>query len=199
MLRNDLKKITDLFFTSRVRLKIMTLFYTNPKKEYHMREIARLVDEQINAVRRELISMEKTEFLLSRQDGIKKFFLLNPEFPFIAEFRSIIMKSFSLGYHIFKERKNLGNLKFVVLSHTYLSGEKSDQTNLDMLVVGDPELELLDKAVKDAQEEESKEIFYTVMNEKDFEVRKRRRDPLIYSLTVLPRSMLLGTDEEFVV
>lgn len=198
MLRNDLKKITDLFFTSRVRLKIMSLFFTNPKKEYHMREIARLVDEQINAVRRELISMEKTEFLLSRQDGIKKYFLLNPEFPFIAEFRSIMMKSFSLGYHIFKERKNLGNLKFAVLSHTYLTNEKSDQSNLDMLIVGDPDLTHLERTVKEAQEEESKEIFYAVINEKDFEVRKRRKDPLIYSLMVLPRTMLIGTDEEFV-
>lgn len=199
MVRSDLKKITDLFFTSRVRLKIMTLFFANPHKEYHMREIARLVDEQINAVRRELMSMEKTEFLISRQDGIKKYFLLNTEFPFVTEFRSIIMKSFALGYHVFKEKKNLGQIKFAVLSHTYLAGEKSDQNNLDMLVVGDADLESIDKVVKLAQEDESKEIFYTVMSEKDFDVRKRRRDPIIYSLLALPRSMIVGTDEDFVV
>ncbi len=52
MLKNDLKKIADLFYTSRVRLKIMSHFYANPNREFHMREISRVVDEQINAVRR---------------------------------------------------------------------------------------------------------------------------------------------------
>ena len=198
MTKNNLKKITRMFFTSRVRLKIMRLFFTQPKLEMHMREIARVVDEQINAVRRELLSMEKSEFLLSKTHGIKKYFMLNPDFPLYNEFRSITMKSYSLGYEIFKVRRKLGNVKFMVLSHTYLSGEKSDANNIDLLIVGEPDLEALEKAVKAAQEEEGKEIFYSVLSEKDFDLRKKRKDSMVYSLMVLPRGMLIGRDEEFV-
>jgi hypothetical protein len=199
MAKNDLKKITSLFFTSRVRLKIMKLFFTHPKNEYHMREISRLVDEQINAVRRELMSMENMEFLLTRIDGIKKFFSLNPEFPLYNELRSIIMKSNSLGFEIFKAKKDLGYVKFAVLSHTYLSSEKSDQNNIDLLIVGEPNLQVLEDCVKSAQEQELKEIFYAVITEADFDIRKKRRDPLVYSLMVLPRGMVVGRDEEFVI
>jgi hypothetical protein len=198
MLKNDLKKITSLFFTSRVRIKIMTLFYTHPQELFHMREIARTIDEQINAVRRELISMEKTEFLLSKKDGIKKYFLLNPDFPYHAEFRSIVMKSYSLGYQIFKNKKNLGDIKFAVLTHTYLNHEKSDEGNLDMLIVGEPDMQALEECVREAQQNESKEIFYSVITEKELEMRKKRRDALIYSMSVLPRSMVIGSNEEFV-
>jgi hypothetical protein len=176
----------------------MTLFYTHPQELFHMREIARTIDEQINAVRRELISMEKTEFLISKKDGIKKYFLLNPDFPFYAEFRSLVMKSNGLGYHVFKNKKNLGNIKFAVLTHTYLTGERSDENNLDMLIVGEPDLKVLEECVKEAQAGDSKEIFYSVISEKELEVRKKRRDALIYSMTVLPRSMVIGSDEEFV-
>jgi hypothetical protein len=198
MLKTDLKKITSLFFTSRVRLKIMTLFYTHPQELFHMREIARTIDEQINAVRRELISMEKTEFLLSKKDGIKKYFLLNPDFPYYGEFRSIVMKSFGLGYHVFKNKKALGDVKFAILTHTYLNHEKSDETNLDMLIVGEPDMKVLEESVRDAQQLESKEIFYSVISEKELEVRKKRKDSLIYSMSVLPRAMVIGTDEAFV-
>lgn len=200
MLKSDLKKISSLFFTSRVRLKIMALFFTHPDGTFHMREIARTIDEQINAVRRELISMEKTEFLLSKKDGIKKFFILNPDFPFYNEFRSIVMKSFGLGYYVYKSRKELGNIKYAILTHTYLSNERSDANNLDMLIVGEPDLEVLESCVRQAQAgEERKEIFYSVISEKDLDTRKRRKDPLIYSIMVLPHAMLIGSDEELVV
>ncbi len=199
MVKHDLKKITSLFYTSRVRLKIMYLFFANPNELYHMRQIARLTDEQINAVRRELISMEKSEFLLSKKDGIKKYFLINPDFPFYNEFRSVVMKTGPLGQYVYKNRKSLGMVKFAILTHTYLTSEKSDANNLDMLIVGDPDLQVLEDTVKQAQMEERKEIFYTVITEKDLEMRKKRRDPLVYSLMVLPNAFLIGTHEEFVV
>ena len=198
MTKKNLKKITSLFFTSRVRLKVMRLFFNNPKSQFHMREIARIVDEQINAVRRELMSMENTQLLFSHMNGIKKYFTLNPDFPFYNEFRSIIMKSNSLGHAVFKNRKKIGPIKFAVLSHTYLSGEISDQNNIDLLIIGDPDMKALEECIKAAQEEEEKEVFYTVISEKEFDLRKRRKDALIYSLMVLPRGMVIGSDEEFV-
>lgn len=199
MLRNDLQRITSLFFTSRVRVKIMKLFFTNPREKFHMRKIARDVNEQINAVRRELISMEKSDFLISQKDGIKKYYTLNPSFPFYNELRSILVKAFGLGQLVFLKRKELGNIKFAILSHTYLNREDSDISNPDMLVVGEPDLNELDKVVKEAEQIEGKNIYYSVISEHDLDTAKKRRDPLIYSLSVLPRAMIIGTDEEFVV
>ncbi len=199
MLKNDLQRITSLFLTSRVRVKIMTLFFTNPREKFHMRLIARDINEQINAVRRELISMEKADFLISHKDGIKKFYAINPGFPFYNEIRSMFVKSYGLGQMIFLTRKNLGPIKFAVLSHTYLNRESSDSNNPDLLIVGEPDMNELEKTVKQAEEFEKRNIFYTVISEKDLDMAKRRRDPLVYSLSVLPRSMVIGTDEEFVI
>jgi len=199
MLKNDLQRVTSLFLTSRVRVKIMTLFYMNPREKLHMRRIAREINEQINAVRRELISMEKTEFLLSHKEGIKKYFILNPDFSLFNEFRSIFVKSFGLGFYVFASRKDLGDVKYAVLSHTYLNREDSYSSNPDMLIVGTPNLNELEKVVKQAETAEQRRLHYMVISEKDLEMMKKRRDPLIYSLSVLPRSMVIGNDEEFVI
>lgn len=198
MLRNDLQRITSLFFTSRVRVKIMKLFFVNPREKFHMRKIARDVDEQINAVRRELMSMEKSDFLISQKDGIKKFYVINPSFPFYNELRAMFVKSYGLGQLLFENRKDLGEIKFAVLSHTYLNREESDISNPDMLVVGEPDMNQLEKLVKEAEGLEGRSIFYNVISEKDLDMAKKRRDALVYSLSVLPRAMVIGTDEEFV-
>lgn len=39
-------------FTSKTRVKILTLFMINPEKEMFVREIERITKENINAVRR---------------------------------------------------------------------------------------------------------------------------------------------------
>jgi hypothetical protein len=198
MLKNDLQRVTSLFLTSRVRVKIMTLFYMHPREKLHMRKIAREIHEQINAVRRELISMEKTEFLISHKEGIKKFYLINNDFPLFNEFRSIFVKSFGLGFYIYNNKKELGDIKYSILSHTYLNREDSDSNNPDMLIVGEPDMAQLDKIIKEAEVAEQRKLHYMVISEKELEMAKKRRDPLIYSLSVLPRSMILGSDEGFV-
>jgi hypothetical protein len=59
-------------------------------------------------------------------------------------------------------------------------------------------MQALEECVREAQQNESKEIFYSVITEKELEMRKKRRDALIYSMSVLPRSMVIGSNEEFV-
>ena len=199
MLKNDLQRVVAGFFTSRVRVKILALFFMNPRDKYHMRKISRLVNEQINAVRRELMSMEKSDFLISNKEGIKKFYTVNPDFPFFNEFRSIFVKSFGLGYHIFLNKKDLGEVKFAILTHTYLNREESDSGNPDLIIVGEPNRIILDRLVRESERIEKKSLHYIIMGIKELEMFKKRRDPLIYSVSVLPRSMVIGNDEEFVV
>lgn len=199
MIRDDLQRILSTLLTSRVRVKIINLFFMHPRDKYHMRKIARIINEQINAVRRELISLEKNEFLIANKDGVKKFFIMNPDFAYFEEFRSIFVKSNGIGKLIFENRKNLGNIRFAVLSHTYLNREVSEKSNPDMLIVGDPDFDALDRLVAQAESEEGRQIYYSVLSEKDLELAKRRRDPLIYSLSILPTAMIIGNKEDFVI
>jgi hypothetical protein len=164
-----------------------------------MRKISRLVGEQINAVRRELISLEKNDFLISHKDGVKKYYILNPDFAYFDEFRSIFIKSTGIGKILYENRKKIGNVKFAVLSHTYLNRETSEKSNPDMLIVGDPDFETLERIVTQAETEEGRQIYYSVMSERDLDLAKRRRDPLIYSLSILPTAMLIGKKEDFVI
>ena len=48
----------EKLFGSKTRAKLLQLFYENPEKSFYVREMTRVIDEQINSVRRELLNLE---------------------------------------------------------------------------------------------------------------------------------------------
>lgn len=48
----------EKLFGSKTRAKLLRLFFSDMNKSYYVREITRLIEEQINSVRRELINLE---------------------------------------------------------------------------------------------------------------------------------------------
>ena len=47
----------DGLFGSKTRVKLLHLFFNNPGRAFYGREITRIIDEQINSVRRELANL----------------------------------------------------------------------------------------------------------------------------------------------
>ena len=88
------------FITSRAKRKLLKLFLTNPDKEFYLREVERLVDEPVNAVRRELGHLEKAGFLKSQRRGKLKYFRVDKSFPFYPELKRIIYLTVGLGDYL---------------------------------------------------------------------------------------------------
>jgi hypothetical protein len=192
-----MSNVIDSYFTSKVRIKILKHFFLNPKGAFHIREMVRITKEEVNAVRRELMRMELSGLLFSQKNGNRLNYHLNPDFLLYSEFRSIIHKEFGLGHEIIKHKKQLGKVITAVLSNTFINLEPSTASDLDLLIVGDPDTTVLEAIIENAQDQLDREIFFTVMSEKEFENAKRRRDPFVYSLMVLPKVTLIGSDMDF--
>jgi len=64
-------------FTSKTRVKLLTLFMMNPGREMYVREIARSTEENINAIRRELANLEEMGLLKSKRRKSKDPFVFN--------------------------------------------------------------------------------------------------------------------------
>lgn len=190
--------IIESYFTSKVRVKILRQYFLNPKSSYHIRELVRITKEEVNAVRRELMRMELSGLLFSQKNGNRLNYHLNPDFLLYSEFRSLVHKEFGLGHEIIKHKKQLGNVVFAVLSNTFINLESSSEADLDFLIVGQPDTTVLEAIIENAQDQLDREIFFTVMSEKEFENSKRRRDSFVYSLIVLPRITLIGNEIDFV-
>ena len=188
----------DDLITSKTRTKLLILFLDNPTEMYHVREVVRRVDEEINAVRRELILLEKKGVLKKEPRANRVYYYLDKSYLFFPDLIRVNAKTSGLGADIIKNRMKLGKIKYAMLSGKYVTGSSENPENVDLLVVGTvvlPELTLL---IRQEEAKTKHEINYTVMTEEEFSFRKKRRDPFIASIIFGSRCMLLGDEEAMI-
>lgn len=183
---------------SRVRVEMMELFFSNPEEMYYVRQITRLINEEINAVRRELERMLGSGLLKSEERGNRLYYFINKRYLYFQELRQMVAKSTGLGKKIKSKRRKLGSIDFVMFSGKYIRGLKPVQDEVDMLFVGDIDLNLLQKLVKEEEKELGREINYAVFSKEEFNFRKTRRDPFIMDILYGSRVMIIGTEVDFV-
>lgn len=183
---------------SKVRVKIFELFLGIPNQSYHVREIVRRVQEEINAVRRELARLEKTGFLQSEWRANRRYYLVKRDFIFLSEFLSIINKSIGIGGAIIQNRAKLGKIKFAMLSGSFVKGQPYSPNDIDLFIVGTIVLPELSAIIKEEEARRNRELNFTPMTEEEFNFRKNRRDPFVANILSKPRIMLVGDEEELI-
>ena len=79
--------------TSKTRSKLLTIFLTNPKSRFFMRELARKTGEYINSVRQELNKLEEMGLINSQNIANLKYYSINKNYVIYNELRNIIIKT----------------------------------------------------------------------------------------------------------
>lgn len=184
-------------FVSKVRIGIISLLLRNPEVPYHVREITRQVGTEINAVRRELKNLSRLGFLKREPRGNRVYFEVKKEFPFYEEFVSMIFKEAGFGRKILDSSSLLGKIRWAFVSRDFARGEKSLPGSIDLFLVGDVNLEALEKLVKEEEVKRGGEINYTVLGEEEFKTRRKRHDAFLEKVLQRPRLTLLGSEDRF--
>jgi len=181
---------------SKTRRKILALFFQNINQSFHLRKVAREVNEEINAVKRELDILDK-EGLLKKEKRVNKLiYSLNPKYLFYEEFLRIFTKVNNLVQNILKNLPKIGKIKFIALSYKFSKREKLVEGEVYLLLVGVVVLPEVAKIIAAEEKEYGMEINYTAMTEEEFNFRKKNNDPFIWSFLKHPKIMILGGEED---
>ncbi len=185
--------------TSKVRIKILELFFSNTKELYHVRGIVREISEEINAVRRELTKLEKDGILRKEPRGNRVYYFVRPEHPFFGDLISMVAKTMGLGRQLIENKNKIGKVGFIMFSGKFVrvKDRKRDE-DVDILVVGDVVLPELASLIRVEESKRSREINYTVMGRDEFDFRKKRRDPFLLGILAGSRVMIIGDEEDLV-
>ncbi|OGH15825.1 MAG: hypothetical protein A3C22_01955 [Candidatus Levybacteria bacterium RIFCSPHIGHO2_02_FULL_37_10] len=186
--------LSDLI-TSQSRIKLLSVLLAQPSEIYHVRELARRTGDEINAVRRELLFLEKKGILIREPRSNRVYYSLSKNYPFYFDLLRIGSKIVGLGAGILKNRVKIGRIKYAMFSGKFARRMEKKPTDVDLIIVGTivlPELALL---IRDEEKRLKREINYTVMTEEEFSFRKKKRDPFILSVLAGSRVMLYGDEE----
>lgn len=184
-------------FVSRVRVKILQLFLSASSDSlFHVREIVRRTQEEINAVRRELARMEKFGMATSEWRANRRLYKFRKDYLFYSELLSLVVKSAGLGGNLVRNKARLGKIKFAFISSKFAKGIPPAQDEVDLLVVGNLILPQLQAIISDEQAKRETEINYSYMDEAEFKFRVKRRDGFILRILMQPKIMILGDEDE---
>lgn len=181
--------------TSKSRIKLLNVFLSFPSEMYHVRELVRRTGDEINAVRRELLFLEKKGIFKKEQRANRLYYSLAKDYSFYYDLLQLGVKTIGLGAEMLKNKAKLGKIKYVMFSGRFVRRIKKDPNAVDLLVVGTivlPELALL---IRNEEKRLNREINYTAMSEEEFEFRRKKHDPFITSILAGSRVMLIGDEE----
>jgi len=164
----------EKIFGSRTRVKVMTLFTTGVKRPYFVREIARIVDERLNAVRRELEILENIGLLEAYDDKRRKYYVVREDFALYNELSSIMQKAGpGVDDVMFNHLQNVGQVEYAAVSG-YFTGASSAPT--DLLVIGLIDDAKLEQFASRIERQLGREISYTPMTANEYQYRMNFND-----------------------
>ncbi|OGK66484.1 hypothetical protein A2313_03465 [Candidatus Roizmanbacteria bacterium RIFOXYB2_FULL_41_10] len=182
-------------FSSQTKDKIIKLLYASPGKQYHMRQIERLVGERINSVREALLFLVKDGFLNQEKIGRKILFQANANNLFYDELIRMVGKQDGLGQRIIKEKQRLGKIKAAFLTSNFYLATNRKQDEIDLFVVGTISMAELAKICAEEGKKLGWEINYSVMTLEELGFRQKNKDPFLNKILQKNRLFLIGKEE----
>ena len=195
----------DSLFGSKTRVKLLHLFLNNPGKSFYVREITRLIDEQINSVRRELSNMLQVGIIVSSTGDNKLYYEVNQRYEYYSAFRSIFgdvtVKASARGHQAGVETDNkapwkvaLSSLKGIRVAIAAGVLVENSASSIDLLIAG-PKSEKLTRIIAGIETSEGKELTYSVISYDEFYYRLSVRDKFITELTANRHEVIVDTDK----
>lgn len=202
----------DALFGSKTRVKLLHLFLNNPDTSFYVREITRLVDEQINSVRRELSNMLNVGVILSENADNKLYYRVNKKYEYYAPFRGIFsdeaiiaqpdtgsksQQAASPAWAKLLEQD--GDVRVAVAAGALVPGSASA---IDLLVVSDKNHPAITKIIHSVEAKVGRDLNYSLMTYDDFYYRLSVRDKFITSIlggkhqVVVDRDTIVGRTDK---
>ncbi len=168
-----LKKI----FGSGTRVKLFRQFLLNPQEEFFIRELTRILGEQINSLRRELQNLEEIGMLKSKDRNRKKYYQVNPHFSLLHDLTSLVRKTDASCNVLLKKISKLGDIDILMLGGTFIDDTESD---VDIFIVGNVNKQVFESFIEENFSGEN--IKYALMTREDFLYRVTLKDKFVANL-----------------
>ncbi len=188
--------LKDLFI-SKTRVKLFEIFLSDPNQMYHVRDLVRKTEEEINAVRRELARMERVGMVKKEPRGNRLYYWFRHDYVFYSDLLSLVAKSTGLGAAIIKNKAKLGSVNLVMLSSKFVRHQnRKNPDDVDLLVVGNLVLPELAAIIRAEEVRREQTINYTPMTEEELKFRRTRRDPFLLNILMNSRVIVVGDEED---
>ena len=180
--------------SSRVRAKVLGAFFLSPGEKHNAWELAHSLGENYSAVWKELVRLEGLGILSSGRRGNSKDYQVNEACPIAPELRAIVLKTEGAGMGIRNKLLELGSIKEAFIYGSFASGEADARSDLDLMIIGEINLNKLAPVISDLEKELNRPINYVIYSEEEWNEKASLKDPFWENVTSAAKIRLIGGD-----
>jgi hypothetical protein len=194
----------DALFGSKTRIKLLRLFMENPERAFYVREITRLIDEQINSVRRELSNLLGAGVIVSNTADNKLFYEVNRAYEHYTPLHQIFVGKTSTNNSKVVSRDNEEQIAWKEMITKTLPGVRiaiaagilvrGSASSVDLLLVGQANPRPLAKVITSIEAAMARPINYSVVSYEEFYYRRSVKDRFVSEIIDGKHDVLVDTD-----
>ena len=183
--------ITHLI-SSNLRRKLLTHYFTHPDEKYYVRELAALLNLDPGNLSKELRLFEKEGLFRTEQKGRVKFFKLNPEHPLYPELKQIIFKTEGIEGSLRELVSQFPKIKLSFIYGSYAQGKETETSDVDVMIVGNPNRDLLTNKIRDLEQKLRREINFNLYPEPEFNQKRSEKGSFLAQVAAGKTILLKG-------
>lgn len=183
----------EKLFGSKTRAKLLELFFANTTKSFYVREITRVIEEQINSVRRELMNLESIGIIRSETFDNKVYYAANMKHPFAHAFQEMFGRKGTNGVsaapaQVQVTRRPTNTWEEYIrpvakyLRAMVLTNRVPGQDGIDLLIVGDDRTKKLTRWAEVVEKKQGKPLDYVILARDDYLYRRNVKDRFVMDI-----------------
>jgi predicted nucleotidyltransferase len=172
------------------------LFVTHPGERFYMQQLIRDLGASSSQLQKELAKLEGIGFLKSSRESNTRFYRVDKSFPLLPELKSMIYKTSGLADYLRAELEEIGNIEVALIYGSVAKNVEDMRSDVDVLVIGNVDLDSLHEAIGAAEKSIGREINPTVFTRKDWIARIKKEQAFAMDILDAPKIVLIGDENE---
>lgn len=187
----------DKLLGSKTRVTLLSMLMMNPRKRFYIRELSKILKIPYGMLYREVKNLVSLGIITEEKKGKITLLSVNMDLPYFAELRGLMIKTAGLGDAMRDALSGFVGIRYALIYGSLASGEETDRSDVDFLVVGEVDEEDLLRAMSGVEKDVGREVNYILWSEDEFMERVREGHHLLADISWKPVLMLVGDEDEF--
>lgn len=166
-------------FKSQITIKILGYYFLNPDRRHYINELSKILVVDPGNLFRKLRELEKEGLLSSDVVGNQKYFSLNKKWPLLEEYKSIFKLKFGLPELLKEKLKKVEGLKAAYIFGSYVKGNFEDESDIDVLLVGDHDHSAVFRVISPLEKMLGREINVIDYSTKEFTAKQKNNSEFV--------------------
>jgi predicted nucleotidyltransferase len=189
-----MSRTTEKIFGSRIRAKILGWLFTHPDQSFFVRQMALILKEDPTNVSREMAKLEELGVLRSKRSGNLKHFQTNPGCPFFEELKGLVLKTSGVAGRIVASLERLPGIESAFIYGSYAKGDEKPDSDVDLLIIGDVDMNRLDSNLSKLEKTVGREINYVLYSIEEFKSKKKAKNGFLMDVLSGKKMMVVGAE-----